>query len=317
MLKFGMTGVAGYVAPRHLQAIANLGHELVAALDPSDSVGILDRFFPECRFFTEFERFDRHLEKLRRLKPQGGIDYLSVCSPNYLHDAHIRAAMRVGAHAICEKPLVLSPWNLDALAELEAEYQRRVYTVFQLRLHPSVLELKRRIDAQPDDRIHEIDLSYITSRGQWYMTSWKADSEKSGGLASNIGVHFFDMLLWLFGPLQYSEVHLRDPRYMAGYLELKKARVRWFLSIDSADLPEAEAGKMRTWRSMTVDGEEVEFSGGFEDLHQQLYRQTLAGEGIDIEAVRPTVDLIYDIRSTHLKPNSAYMHPQTLKRLKN
>lgn len=309
MLRFGMTGVAGYVAPRHLQAIANLGHELVAALDPSDSVGILDRYFPQCRFFTEYERFDRHLEKLRRQGSDHAIDYMSVCSPNYLHDAHVRAAMRVGAHAICEKPLVLSPWNLDALAELEKEYERRVFTVFQLRLHPAVLALKAKIEAaNHHDHIHDIDLTYITSRGNWYLMSWKGDLERSGGLASNIGVHFFDMLLWLFGDVQRSEVHLRDPERMAGYLELKRARVRWFLSIDPSDIPDNETGTMRTWRSMTVDGEEVEFSGGFEDLHQQLYRQTLAGEGIGIEDVRQTINCIYNIRYADLVQNSDNAH---------
>lgn len=317
MVRFGMTGVAGFVAPRHLQAIADLGHELVAALDPSDSVGILDRYFPHCRFFTEFERFDRHLEKLRRQNSDQAIDYLSVCSPNYLHDAHVRAALRVGAHAICEKPLVLSPWNLDALAELEKEYERRVYTVFQLRLHPAVLALKQRIEANAkQNQTHEIDLTYITSRGQWYLISWKGNLELSGGLASNIGVHFFDMLMWMFGSVSQMEVHLRDPQRMAGYLELERARVRWFLSIDPSDIPGEEGHNMRTWRSMQVDGDEIEFSGGFEDLHTQLYRQTLAGQGIGIDDVRRTIECIYNIRYAPLITNTGNAHPLCQRHMK-
>ena len=295
-LNFGITGVAGYVAPRHLQAIKACGHELVAALDPNDSVGILDRYFPHARFFTEFERFDRPLYKLRR--NQDRIDYLSICSPNYLHDAHIRAALRLGANAICEKPLVLNPWNLDALAEMERETGKQVYTVLQLRLHPAIQALRKKIKANQDKGNREIDLAYITSRGNWYHVSWKGSVPHSGGLASNIGIHFFDMLLWIFGKASVNEVHFNEPSKMAGYLELDQARVRWFLSVDENDLPqECQEKGQRTYRSITIDGEEIEFSGGFEDLHTELYRQTLAGEGFRIEENRPVTQLISDIRN--------------------
>ena len=234
---FALTGAAGYVAPRHLQAIHDTGNTLVAALDRSDSVGILDRYFPEANFFTEFERFDRHIEKLKRQGEGKRIDYVSICSPNYLHDAHIRFALRVGADAICEKPLVLNPWNIDALREMEEETGRRVWTVLQLRLHPALVELKKQIEQAPAGKKHDIDLTYITSRGNWYAVSWKGDIEKSGGIATNIGVHFFDMLLWIFGPLMRLEVHLSTPERAAGFMELPKARVRWFLSLAADDLP--------------------------------------------------------------------------------
>jgi UDP-N-acetyl-2-amino-2-deoxyglucuronate dehydrogenase len=296
-LNFALTGAAGYIAPRHLQAIHDTGNTLVAALDRSDSVGILDRFFPEANFFTEFERFDRHIEKLRRMGEGSQIDYVSICSPNYLHDAHIRFALRVGADAICEKPLVLNPWNIDALKEMELETGRRVWTILQLRLHSALLELKKRIEQAPKGKKHDIELTYITSRGRWYGVSWKGDIEKSGGIATNIGVHFFDLLLWIFGPLVRLDVHLSTPGRAAGFMELANARVRWFLSLDASDLtaPAIEA-KKRTYRSLTVDGKETEFSEGFTDLHTAVYRETLAGSGFGLDDSRPSIQVVHDIR---------------------
>lgn len=295
--KFALTGAAGYVAPRHLQAIHDTGNILVAALDRSDSVGILDRFFPETNFFTEFERFDRHIEKLRRLGEGSRIDYVSICSPNYLHDAHIRFALRVGADAICEKPLVLNPWNIDALKEMEMETGHRVWTILQLRLHPALMELKKRIDQAPAGKKHDIDLTYITSRGRWYAVSWKGDIHKSGGVATNIGVHFFDMLLWIFGAPVRQEVHLATPEKAAGFMELPKARVRWFLSLDQDDLPKgALEAKKRTYRCLAIDGKEVEFSDGFADLHTAVYSETLAGRGFGLDDSLPSIRIVHDIR---------------------
>ena len=293
---FALTGVAGYIAPRHLRAIKENGHQLVAAVDPFDSVGIIDSFFPDCAFFTEYERFDRHIEKCSRLSEHERIHMVSVCSPNYLHDAHIRTALRVGADALCEKPLVLNPWNLDMLQELEVETGRRVWTVLQLRLHPALVALKDVIDK--DSREHNVDLTYVTSRGSWYLRSWKNVLEKSGGVATNIGIHFFDLLIWLFGDVEKVEVHISDEKTCAGYLQLKSARVRWFLSIDSVDVPEERlnAGQ-RTYRSLVLDGEEVEFSEGFTDLHNEVYRRTLAGQGFGIEDAKPSIALAQQIRS--------------------
>jgi UDP-N-acetyl-2-amino-2-deoxyglucuronate dehydrogenase len=300
---FALTGAAGYVAPRHLQAIHDTGNILVAALDRSDSVGILDRYFPEANFFTEFERFDRHIEKLRRAGEASRIDFVSICSPNYLHDAHIRFALRVGADAICEKPLVLNPWNIDALREMEEETGRRVWTILQLRLHPALLELKRQIEQAPAGKKHDVDLTYITSRGRWYAVSWKGDLQKSGGVATNIGVHFFDMLLWIFGVPVRQEVHLSTPEKAAGYMELANARVRWFLSLDQNDLPEvAVESKKRTYRCLTIDGKEVEFSDGFADLHTAVYRETLAGRGFGLDDALPSIQVVHDIRHAVLKP---------------
>ena len=294
---FALTGAAGYIAPRHLQAIHDTGNTLVAALDRSDSVGILDRFFPEANFFTEFERFDRHIEKLRRAGEGSRIDYVTICSPNYLHDAHIRFALRVGADAICEKPLVLNPWNIDALREMENETGRRVWTILQLRLHPALLELKKQIEAAPVGKKHDIELTYITSRGRWYAVSWKGDLQKSGGVATNIGVHFFDMLLWIFGAPIRQEVHLSTPEKAAGFMELPKARVRWFLSLDQDDLPkEALESKKRTYRCLTVDQKVFEFSDGFADLHTAVYRETLAGRGFGLDDSRPSIQIVHDIR---------------------
>lgn len=307
---FALTGVAGYVAPRHLKAIKDSGHRLVAALDPFDSVGILDSYFPDCAFFTEYERFDRHLEKLRRKSEADRVHCVSICAPNHLHDAHIRTALRVGADALCEKPLVLNPWNLDALAELEAETGRRVWTVLQLRVHPALVALKRRLDAEPGDRKHRVRLTYITARGEWYVRSWKGDLEKSGGLGTNIGVHFFDLLSWLYGPLEHLETHVSDERTCAGFMEMARAEVQWFLSIDANHLPETRrsAGE-RTFRSIEMDGEEIEFSGGFADLHTEIYRRTLAGEGFGIEETRGAIEIVHGIRVGEVlgpRPNS---HP--------
>ncbi|MDD5090855.1 MAG: Gfo/Idh/MocA family oxidoreductase [Candidatus Wallbacteria bacterium] len=310
---FALIGAAGYIAPRHMKAISETGHNLVAATDPHDSVGILDSHFENVSYFREFERFDRHLEKLKRKGEESRVHYVSICSPNYLHDAHIRFALRIGADAICEKPLVLNPWNLDALSEIEGESGRRINTILQLRLHPSIIELKKSLSstfAGGSTAKPEIVLTYITSRGNWYLYSWKGEAAKSGGLATNIGVHFYDMLLWLFGPVLKSEVHLANEKKAAGYLELSRARVRWLLSIDRSDLPfPAVPGKQTTYRSITMDGQEIEFSGGFTDLHTESYKHILAGQGFGIPDVRPTIDLVYSIRNaipTGINENS---HP--------
>lgn len=287
-----MIGVAGYVAPRHLRAIAETGNQVVAALDKHDNVGVIDSYFPNADFFTEFERFDRHLEKRKRTGTK--IDYLVVCSPNYLHDAHIRFGLRLGADVICEKPLVLNPWNTEALQAMESETGGHISTILQLRLHPAIIELKKRMAAS--DTIHDVDLTYITSRGKWYHASWKGDVSKSGGIATNIGIHFFDMLLWIFGAVQQNIVHVHTHDRAAGYLELEKARVKWFLSINDATLP-AHSNGARTYRSITVDGEEIEFSGGFNDLHTRSYEEILAGEGFGILEAAPSIELVHHIRS--------------------
>ena len=311
--KFALIGVGGYIAPRHLKAIKETGNELVAALDKSDSVGILDSYTTEARFFTEFERFDRHLEKLRR-KPGQAVDYVTVCSPNYLHDAHVRFALRIGADAICEKPLVLNPWNVAALEELAAEHGSRINTILQLRLHPTIVALKQLIDQAPPEKVHDIDLTYITSRGHWYLTSWKGDVEKSGGIATNIGVHFFDMLTWIFGPVRQNVVHLYEPTKAAGYLELQRGRVRWFLSLDRNDLPEPpEEGKPATFRAISVDGEELEFSQGFTDLHTESYRRILAGSGFGCQAVLPSIEIVSAIRAAKPIGKTGEYHPMLSK----
>ena len=297
---FAITGVAGYVAPRHLKAIRDTGNRLVAATDPHDSVGILDSYFPEVAFFTEFERFDRHLEKLRRGSESERVHWLTVCSPNHLHDAHIRLALRLGADAICEKPLVLNPWNLDALAELEAETARRVYTILQLRVHPSLIALRDKL-ARSLGKRHDVRLTYITSRGPWYRYSWKGDEGRSGGVITNIGIHFFDLLMWLFGKVEQTEVHLREEKRAAGTLTLEHADVTWFLSISRADLPVVpEGGNGSTYRSITVDGDEIEFSGGFTNLHTRVYEETLAGRGFGIEDARPSIELVHHLRTIDL-----------------
>jgi UDP-N-acetyl-2-amino-2-deoxyglucuronate dehydrogenase len=309
-MNFAMTGVAGFVAPRHLKAIKDTGHRLVAAVDPHDAVGVLDKYAFDVRFFTEIERFDRHLEKLRRGPDADRVDYVSVCSPNYLHDAHIRLALRVGAHVICEKPLVINPWNLDALQDLERETGRRVNTVLQLRLHPQLIALRETLTATAAADPHEVCLTYVTARGSWYDVSWKGSEERSGGLVTNIGIHFFDLLIWLFGGVAGCEVHLRDPRRLAGYLELERARVRWFLSSDIRDLPfTPEPGVKTTFRSITVDGHEIEFSEGFTDLHTRVYEASLAGRGFGIDDSRPSIELSYRIRQTPPALVAAHLHP--------
>ena len=298
MKNFALTGVAGYIAPRHLQAIHDTGNRLVAAVDIHDSVGILDRYFPQASFFTQFERYDRHAEKLRYAGHPDKIDIVSICSPNYLHDAHIRHALRIGADALCEKPLVLNPWNLDALEEMEREHKKKVYNVLQLRVHPSLIALKEELAQNPSGRRPSVKLSYITSRGTWYHYSWKGDLSKSGGISTNIGIHFFDMLMWFFGSPRQSHVHLREADRMGGFLELEGADVSWYLSLDRNDLPEsAQKTGQTTFRSITIDGREIEFSGGFTDLHTRVYEETLAGRGFGLSDARPSIELVHTIRT--------------------
>lgn len=293
---FGIIGVAGYIAGKHLKAIKDTGNNLLASLDKFDSVGLIDSFFPGSDFFVEFERFDRHFDKLKRTGTK--IDYVSICSPNYLHDSHIRFALRHQAEAICEKPIVLNPWNIDALQEIENETGRKIYTILQLRLHPKIIELRDKILNGPKGKIYDIDMTYITSRGNWYYISWKGDIQKSGGVATNIGIHFFDMLSWIFGDANKSIVHLSKPNKAAGYLELENARVRWFLSLDYNDIPEnVKASGQRTFRSITVDGEEIEFSEGFADLHTLSYKEILTGRGFGLRDASQSVMIAYNIRN--------------------
>lgn len=309
-MNFGLIGAAGYVAPKHIKAIYDTGHSLAAAVDLHDCVGRLDDYFPQAHFFTEIERFDRFLEKRRRGSEEDRIKYVSICSPNYLHDAHVRLALRVKAHAICEKPLVISPWNLDALQELEAEHGARVYSVLQLRLLPSLVELRKKLHASAGHGRADIVLTYVTRRGRWYDVSWKGVHEKSGGVALNIGIHFFDLLLWLFGDLQQSVTHLQDRRRMAGVLELDRARVRWFLSTDADDLPDAVAQSGGyAYRSMTYDGDEIEFSGGFTDLHTRVYEEVLAGRGTGIQDARPAIELAHTIKGSQVAGDISDAHP--------
>jgi UDP-N-acetyl-2-amino-2-deoxyglucuronate dehydrogenase len=302
---FALIGAAGYVAQRHMKAIKAVGGNLKVALDPSDSVGIIDSYFPDASFFTEFERFDRHIDKLRRRDEK--IDYVSVCSPNYLHDAHCRFAMRSDADVVCEKPLVLNPWNIDALAEIEAETGRKVSTIMQLRLHPAIRALKEKV-AQSAKNEFAVDLSYVTPRGRWYHTSWKGDDAKSGGVATNIGIHLFDMLTYVFGPTRRNIVHLRGPDRAAGYLECGRAKVRWFLSVDRNDLPSRELAT-HSYRSITVDGEELEFSDGFVDLHTRSYEEILAGRGFGLADVRPSIEIVAEFRARKQELDSGERHP--------
>lgn len=312
---FTLLGVGGYIAPRHLQAIKDTGNNLVAALDPKDSVGIIDRYFPTAYFFTEFERFERHIEKLRREDSGKQIDYVTICSPNYLHDSHIRFALRMGANAICEKPLVIKPWNLDALEDVQKEYNKgKVFTILQLRTHPVIAELKNKIDRDISNKKKEIDLTYITPRGKWYLASWKGNLEKSGGVAMNIGIHFFDMLIWIFGKPQNLQLHYSDDTKASGYIELEKARVKWFLSTDAEDLPDDKRKELKAFRSITIDGEELEFSEGFTDLHTEVYRRTLSGNGFGIEDVRPSINLVYEIGTLKAEMIPEYAHPILLKK---
>jgi len=305
---FGLIGVAGYIAGRHLRAIKETGNILRATLDPFDSVGLLDSYFPQSDFFVEFERFDRHFDKLKRSGTR--IDYVSICSPNYLHDSHIRFALRHGADAICEKPIVLNPWNVDALQVIENETGRKINTVLQLRLHPKIAELREKILNGPKDKVYDVDLTYITSRGNWYYISWKGDIQKSGGVATNIGIHFFDMLGWIFGEVKNNVVNITEFNKAGGYLELKNARVRWFLSLDYNDIP-AEARKkgQRTFRSVTVEGEEVEFSEGFTDLHTATYREIIEGRGFGLDQVRQSVITAHTIRNARPIGLQGNYHP--------
>ncbi len=293
---FAVIGIGGYIAVRHLKAIKETGNNLLASLDPCDSVGLLDGYFPDSHFFVEFERFDRHIDKLRRTGTN--VDYVSICSPNYLHDSHIRFALRSKAHAICEKPLVLNPWNVDALAEIEKESDRNIYNILQLRLHPSIIDLKEKIRKAPASKIYEIDLTYITGRGNWYFISWKGDIQKSGGIATNIGIHFFDMLIWIFGNVRRNTVHLLERNKASGFLELERARVRWYLSLDFNDVLRACNDKnVRTYRSITIDREEIEFSTGFEDLHTRSYIKIFEGEGYGLMEAKPAIETVYNIRN--------------------
>lgn len=306
--KFALVGAAGYIAPRHMKAIRETGNDLIAALDPFDSVGIMDSYFPEARFFTEPERFDRHLDKLRR-KATGKADYVSICSPNYLHDAHIRLALRNQAHAVCEKPLVLNPWNVEGLQEIEQETENHIYTILQLRHHPAIVKLKSKAANAKQSKKHDIDLTYITSRGKWYAISWKGDTAKSGGVATNIGIHFFDMLTWIYGKVQENTVHVHNDTTAAGYMETENARIRWFLSIDSNDLPEAaKAEGKKTYRSIKVDDEEIEFSGGFTDLHTVSYQQILKGNGFGLDDAINSIEIVHQIRNAGVK-QSGEKHP--------
>lgn len=313
MKNFALIGVAGYIAPRHLKAIKETGNQLVAALDKTDSVGILDSYFPDADFFTEFERFDRYIEMLRRMNSTRSIHYVSIASPNYLHDAHIRFALRVKADAICEKPLVLNPWNIDALKEIEKESGKRVHSILQLRLHPAIQSLKRQVAESISVRKRDIDLTYITGRGNWYRYSWKGDEKKSGGIATNIGVHFFDMLSWIFGSPLENIIHLKSPNRAAGFLELERARVRWFLSLDVRDLPpEVAAAGKRSYRCITIDGEPLEFTEGFTDLHTRSYEEILAGRGFRLEENRRAVEIVHRLRQAVPEPSRGERHPLAL-----
>ena len=308
-MDFGIIGAAGYVAPRHLVAMAAVGGRLVVAQDVTDSARTLDQYFPEAAFFTDIDRLERHLAKESREGRR--LDYLSVCSPNHLHDAHIRFALRNGANAICEKPVVINPWNLELLREEEERHGRRVSTILQLRLLPSLAALRERVVAAGPDRRFAVDLSYITERGSWYFASWKGDEELSGGIATNIGIHFFDLLQWIFGPVGELRVHVRRPEVVAGTLSLERADVRWLMSVDASHLPEhVRSAGGNTYRSITVDGEELDFTTyGAEDLHTASYRRILAGEGFGLDDAAPSVQMTYDVRTVSLSTPDASAHP--------
>jgi UDP-N-acetyl-2-amino-2-deoxyglucuronate dehydrogenase len=310
MKNFTLIGAAGYIAPRHMKAIKDTGNELLAAFDPNDSVGIIDSYFPQANFFTEFERFDRYIDKLRRQKDGHVIDYVSICSPNYLHDSHIRFALKNGADAICEKPIVLNHWNIDALQAIEKDTGRKVHTVLQLRLHPAIIALKEEVEAGPKDKKYDVDLTYITSRGKWYFTSWKGDEKKSGGVSSNIGVHFFDMLHFVFGKVQQNTLQYKDEFKAGGFIEYERARVRWFLSVDAEDVPlEMRLKGKRTHRSLTMDGREIEFSDGFTDLHTRIYEDILSGGGFSLEDNRVAIETVGSIRTQAVQPLTGDYHP--------
>jgi len=315
MKNFALLGASGYIAPRHLKAIKDTDNNLLAALDRFDSVGIMDSYFPNADFFVEPERFDRHFEKLKYDKGVN-LDYLSICTPNYLHDSHIRMALRRGADAICEKPLVLNPWNIDALEKMEKDSGNRIWNILQLRVHQSIIELKEKIEKAPKDKVFDVDLTYLTSRGNWYYTSWKGDVKKSGGIATNIGVHFYDMLSWIFGEVKENKVHVHTHDRAAGYLEFKRARVRWFLSINYDVLPtEIKAKGQRTYRSITIDGEELEFSKGFTDLHTRVYEDILNGKGYGLSDARQSIEIVHNIRNTTPLGLKGDYHPFAKKEL--
>jgi len=314
MKNFALIGAAGYIAPRHMKAIKETGNNLLVACDRNDSIGIIDSYFPNADFFIEFERFDRHVERLHRLGEDKRIHYVSICSPNYMHDSHIRFALRSGAHAICEKPLVLNPWNVDALKESEEQHGLKVYNVLQLRLHPSIIKFRNDILQNPNAQ-HEMVLTYITSRGRWYHYSWKGQADKSGGIATNIGVHFFDMLSWVFGGVVNNQLHHIDNNRASGYLEFERAKVKWFLSIDANDLPaEAKSKGQRTYRSFVCDGQEVEFSSGFEDLHTMVYKDILSGGGFGLDDARASVQIVHDIRNMQARRIDGQLHPYLIKK---
>lgn len=308
MKNFGIIGVGGYIAPRHLKAIKETGNNLIVALDKNDSVGIMDSYFPQCSFYTEYERFDRFVEKIKHTKDK--LDFVTVCTPNYLHDSHIRFGLRAGADVICEKPLVLNPWNIDALQKMEEQTGRKVYNILQLRLHPAIIEWKNMVDNGPKDKVYDVDLTYITSRGLWYYTSWKGDSSKSGGVATNIGVHFYDMLSWIFGSIKENIVHIYEHDRAAGLLLFERARVRYFMSINADTLPKQalEQGK-RTYRKMEMDGKEIEFSDGFTELHTESYKKILAGEGFGLDQAYQSIKIVHDIRNTRAIGLKGDYHP--------
>ena len=313
---FALIGAAGFVAPRHIRAIYETGNRLIAATDPHDAVGVLDRYFQDVRYFPEIERFDRHLEKLRRAGEDARAHYLSICSPNYLHDAHVRLALRLGAHAICEKPLVIEPWNLEYLSKLEEESAGRVYTMLQLRIHPALTALKQTLADAPADTRHRVVLTYVSPRGPWYDVSWKGVEERSGGIAMNIGVHFFDLLVWLFGAPDKVEVHLRRKRKMAGFLSLKDADVSWFLSVDSEDAlrtTSGEAAEQRSIRSLRLDDREIDFSRSFQELHTHVYEEILAGRGWGIADAAPSISLVHTLRELDVVRPTHGFHPLTEK----
>lgn len=305
MTSFALIGAGGYIAPRHMKAMKAVGGDLKVAFDPNDSVGIIDSYFPDAHFFVEFERFDRHIDKLRRRGEK--IDYVTICSPNYLHDAHCRFALRAGADVICEKPLVLNPWNIEGLAEIERDTGKRISTILQLRLHPAIVALRERFSGS--NTRHKVQLTYIASRGRWYHASWKGDEAKSGGVATNIGIHFFDMLSFVFGAVSRNEAHLRTPQRAAGFLECERADISWFLSVDKNDLPKAVQGMKTTYRSITIDDEEVEFSEGFTDLHTRSYEEILAGRGFGLDEVRPSIEIVSAFRTAAIKDKCGAVHP--------
>ena len=299
MKNFVLIGAAGYIAPRHMKAIKETGNNLIAAYDPYDGVGIMDSHFPNAHFFTEFERFDRHIEKIKRAGTK--IDYVSICSPNYLHDSHIRYGLRIGADVICEKPLVLNPWNVDALIELEQEYKNKVHTILQLRHHEAIIELKDKIEKGPKEKIYDIDLTYITSRGNWYYTSWKGNEDKSGGIATNIGVHFFDMLQWIFGSFEAATVSIKTKDTNSGTLKFKQANVNWYLSINAENLPpEIKSKGQSTFRTLTIEDNEIEFSKGFTDLHTVSYQKIIEGKGYGLKDARNSIEIVSQIRNKEI-----------------